>query len=84
VLWPDGRPAPNVQLICYLHGGRMSPPVRIDEEGHFSFKIYEGVDAFLVAEIEIEKGKWMRGELKAAEKGDLFGVKLILAPRKDN
>src|SRR5262245_22945710 len=84
VLWPDGKPAPNAQLICSLQGGRMRPPIKIDEQGHFSFKIYEGVDAFLVAEIEIEKGKWMRGELKAAERGDLFGAKLILAPRKDN
>jgi carboxypeptidase family protein len=84
VLWPDGRPATNAQLICYLHGGRVRPPVKIDEQGHFSFKIYEGMDAFLVAEIEIEKGKWMRGELKATEKGDIFGAKLILAPRKDN
>jgi Carboxypeptidase regulatory-like domain len=84
VLWPDGKPAPNAQLICYLHGGRMRPPIKIDEQGHFLFKIYEGVDAFLVAEIEIEKGKWMRGELKAAERGDLVGVKLILTPQKDN
>ncbi|HEV2668179.1 MAG TPA: carboxypeptidase-like regulatory domain-containing protein, partial [Blastocatellia bacterium] len=84
VLWPDGKPAPTAQLTCYLHGGRMHPPIKIDEQGHFSFKIYEGVDAFLVAEIETEKGKWMRGELKAAERGDLVGVKLILAPRKDN
>ncbi|HEU0176632.1 MAG TPA: carboxypeptidase-like regulatory domain-containing protein [Blastocatellia bacterium] len=82
VLWPDGRPAPNAQLTCYIHGGGAT--VKIDGQGHFSFKIYEGVDAVLVAEIEIEKGKWMRGELKAAEKGDLVGVKLILAPRKDN
>jgi carboxypeptidase family protein len=84
VLWPDGRPAPNAQLISSMHGGRMRPPIKIDEQGRFSFTVYEGVDVFLVAEIEVEKGKWMRGELKAAEKGDLFGVKLILAPRKDN
>jgi len=84
VLWPDGKPAPNAQLTCFLHGGRVRPPIKIDEQGHFLFKIYEGVDAFLVAQIELEKGKWMRGELNAAEKGDLVGVKLILAPRKNN
>ncbi len=84
VLWPDGKPAPNAQLICSLHGGRIRPPIKIDEQGHFSFKIYEGIDMLLVAQIEIEKGKWMRSELRAAGRGDLFGVKLILAPRKDN
>jgi hypothetical protein len=81
VLWPDGKPASNAQLTCSMHGGRVRPPIKIDEQGHFSFKIYEGVDVFLVAQIEIEKGKWMRSELKAAEKGDLVGVKLILAPQ---
>jgi hypothetical protein len=49
-----------------------------------SLVIYEGVDALLVAGVEIEKGKRMRGELKAAERGDLLSVKLILAPWKDN
>jgi hypothetical protein len=53
-------------------------------KGHFSFKIYEGVVALLVADVEIEKGKRMRNELKAAERGDLLSVKLILAPWKDN
>jgi hypothetical protein len=67
-----------------MHGGRMRLPIKIDEQGHFSFKIYEGVVALLVADVEIEKGKRMRNELKAAERGDLLSVKLILAPRKDN
>jgi hypothetical protein len=58
--------------------------IKIDEQGHFSFKTYEGVETLLIAQIEIEKGKWMRGELKAAERGDMVGVKLILAPQKDN
>ena len=82
VLLPDGKPAPGAQLTCYIHDG--GALIKIDEQGHFSFKTYEGVEALLIAQIEIEKGKWMRGELKAAERGDFFGVKLILAPQKDN
>jgi hypothetical protein len=82
VLWPDGKPAPGAQLTCYIHDGEAQ--IKIDEQGHFSFKTYEGVETLLIAQIEIEKGKWMRGELKAAERGDLVGVKLILAPQKDN
>ena len=82
VLWPDGKPAPGAQLTCYIHDGEA--PIKIDGQGHFSFKTYEGVETLLIAQVEIEKGKWMRGELKAAERGDLVGVKLILAPRKDN
>jgi hypothetical protein len=84
VLWPDGKPASGAQLNCVIKVNLGVAPIKIDEQGHFSFKIYEGVDALLVADVEIEKGKWMRGELKAAERGDLLGVKLILAPRKDN
>jgi Carboxypeptidase regulatory-like domain len=84
VLWPDGKPASNVPLTCYLHGGRIRAPIKIDERGHFSFKTYEGLELYLVAQIEIEKGKWMRSETKVDERGDLVGVKLILAPRKDN
>jgi hypothetical protein len=81
VLWPDGKPASNVELTCYLHGGRVRAPINVDEQGRFSFKVYEGVEMTLGARIEIEKGKWMRSEMKAAEKGDLVGVKLILAPQ---
>jgi Carboxypeptidase regulatory-like domain len=82
VLWPDGKPAPGAQLTCYIHDG--GALIKVDEQGHFSFKTYEGVETLLIAQIEIEKGKWMRGELKAAERGDLVDVKLILAPQKDN
>jgi hypothetical protein len=82
VLWPDGKPAPGAQLTCYIHDGEA--PIKIDGQGHFSFKTYEGVETLLIAQIEIEKGKWMRGELKAAERGDLVDVRLILAPQKDN
>jgi len=84
VLWSGGEPASNVQLTSFLHGGRVRPPIKVDERGRFSFKTYEGLELLLVAEIEVEKGKWMRAETKVAEKGDFVGVKLILAPRKDN
>jgi hypothetical protein len=84
VLWPDGKPATSAQLTCYMHGGRIGAPIKIDEQGHFSFKTYEGLVLSLVAQIEIEKGKWMRSDITVAERGDLVGAKLILAPRKDN
>jgi hypothetical protein len=81
VLGPDGKPASNVQLTCYLHDGRIRAPIKIDELGRFSFKGHEGLELHLVAQIEIEKGKWMRGETRVAEKGDFVGLKLILAPQ---
>ena len=81
VMWPDGKPASNVELTAYLQDGRIQAPIKLDEQGRFSLKSYEGSGILLVAQIEIEKDKWMRSEIKIAEKGDFTGLKLILSLR---
>lgn len=80
VLWPEGKPAATAELICFMEGQRIRAPIKLDEQGRFSFKGFEGVVLHLIAQIEIEKGKWLRSEVKLAEKGDFKEIKLVLAP----
>jgi hypothetical protein len=81
LFWPDGKPAAKVELICSMEGGRIRAPIKLDEQGRFSFKGYEGVELVLFAHTEIEKGKRLVAEKPIAAQGDFKDLKLFLQPR---
>jgi hypothetical protein len=58
VLWASGKPAPDAR-VGYGAGKGVAYAVKLDEQGRFSFKAYEGLKLFMSAQAELEKGKYI-------------------------
>jgi hypothetical protein len=57
IVWQDGKPAPTARLFYMLPGEGIFLAVKVDEEGRFSFKVYNGLRFFLGASVEVTKDK---------------------------
>jgi hypothetical protein len=83
VVWSDGRPAAAARVGYEVRGNAIMYDAKVDDEGHFSFKAYQGLRLALRASIEIEKGKSEYSNWVEVTAGtNLDPVKLVLtAPR---
>jgi carboxypeptidase family protein len=58
-LWANGTPAANAR-VEYMGGDLVSYSVKVDEQGRFRFKAYEGLKLGISASLEPEKGKYLQ------------------------
>jgi hypothetical protein len=57
VVWPDGKPATNANIGYMLPKDSIFYGIKVDEQGRFSFKAYEGITLNVSAAVEVTKGK---------------------------
>lgn len=78
VLWASGKSAPDAR-VGYGVGHGVAYNVKVDEQGRFSFKAYDGLRLFLSAQAEPEKGKYVRSnDVEIIVTAGLPPIKLIL------
>lgn len=83
VVWADGRPSAGARVEYEMSGQAIMYGAKVDEQGHFSFKAYQGLKLTLRASIEIEKGKYEYGnwvEITAGANPE--PIKLVMAAPK--
>ena len=79
VVWADGKPARGARVGYQLSGDAILYSANVDEQGHFSFKAYEGLKLGVNALIEIEKGKYAYSNSASVIVGaNLEPIKLVL------
>lgn len=57
VVWPDGKPATTAN-VGYMAKDSIFYGIKVDEQGRFSFKAYEGLNLGISATAEVAKGKY--------------------------
>lgn len=78
VLWASGRAAPDAR-VGYGGGDSVNHSVKVDEQGRFSFKAYQGLKLGMSALVEPEKGKHVRSNsVEIVVTADVPPVKPIL------
>ena len=79
VTWADGQPASNAYFGYMMIGDAVFYSVKLDQQGHFSFKVYNGVKVTLRASLELEKGKSVYSDwVEVPAVGDSKGIKIVL------
>jgi hypothetical protein len=79
VLWPDGRPAPNARIEYSQVNVPIAYGAKPDQQGRFSFKIYDGLKITMRASVEIEEGKYIYSDwVEASVIGEDVKVKIVL------
>jgi hypothetical protein len=79
VTWADGRPATNASLGYMVKDGHVNYAVKIDAEGRFSFKVYEGFEILLQAHYEKGKGNFIYSPyVKASTTNEDEVIKVVL------
>lgn len=59
VLWANGTPAANAR-VGYMGEDPVTYSVKVDEQGRFRFKAYEGLKLGISASLEPENGKYLQ------------------------
>ena len=59
VVWPDGKPATTANVGYMVPKDSIFYSVKVDEQGRFSFKAYEGLTLNVSAGVEVNKGKYV-------------------------
>src|SRR5262245_42427849 len=78
VLWPDGRPAPNARIEYSQVNVPIAYGAKPDQQGRFSFKIYDGLKITMRASVEIEEGKYIYSDwVEASVIGEDVKVKIV-------
>ncbi len=62
VVWPNGKPASEVRVGYLVAGESVFYDAKLDGEGRFSFKAYQGLTIAMRASIERERGKGLYSE----------------------
>jgi hypothetical protein len=79
VEWPDGRPVPNAGIEYLTVDAPAGYGAKADQEGRFSFKVYDGLKIRIRARGEIEWGKYVYSDWgEASVIGENARVKIIL------
>ena len=79
VVWPDGKPASAVKVS--YGADAVAYTVTVDEEGRFSFKVYNGITIGLSAYVETAKGQYVRADGGQIVVGvNTEPIKLVLRP----
>jgi hypothetical protein len=80
VMWSDGQPAPNAYVGYMMTRHSVSYAIKLDQQGHFSFKVYNGISVTMQASFEIEKGKFVYSDwVEVPATGDRKGIKIVLS-----
>jgi hypothetical protein len=58
VVWPDGKPATTANVGYMVPKDSIFYGIKVDEQGRFSFKAYEGLTFGVSASVEVTKGKY--------------------------
>ena len=58
VLWPDGTPATTANVGYMVPKDVVFYGIKVDEQGRFTFKAYEGLTLGVSASVEVTKGKY--------------------------
>jgi hypothetical protein len=79
VEWPDGKPVPNAGIEYLPAGVPAGYGAKADQEGRFSFKVYDGLKTKIRARGEIEWGKYVYSDwVEATVMGEDAKVKIVL------
>lgn len=79
VVWPDGKPAPTAKVGYGTDG--VSYAVSVDEEGRFSFKVYNGITIGISAYVETAPRQYVRANGPTIIVGvNIEPIKLVLRP----
>jgi hypothetical protein len=57
--WSDGRPATDVSFGYKVSEHGLLYPIKVDDQGRFTFKVYEGLEILLQANYEKGKGNYI-------------------------
>jgi hypothetical protein len=79
VVWSDGKPAPNARIEYSQVNVPIAYGATPDQEGRFSFKVYDGLKVTIRATVEIEKGKYIYSDwVQASVMGEDVKVKIVI------
>ncbi|HEX6188857.1 MAG TPA: carboxypeptidase regulatory-like domain-containing protein [Pyrinomonadaceae bacterium] len=81
VVWPDGKPATTANVGYMVPKDSVFYGIKVDEQGRFSFKAYEGLPFGVSASVEVTKGKFANAHSGPIVAGlNTEPIKLVLAP----
>ena len=81
VVWPDGKPAVTANVGYMLPQDSVFYGLKVDEEGRFSFRAYNGLTLGVSATLEVEKGKYASANSGPIVVGvNTDPIKLVLIP----
>jgi hypothetical protein len=80
---PDGRPAAGVSISCTTDNADLPVVygVQADEEGRFSFKVYEGIGLKLSVSVERPDGSWIESNVVNVPAAGALPEIRIVVPR---
>jgi hypothetical protein len=79
VMWSDGRPIPNAKIGYSQVNVPISYGANPDQEGRFSFKVYDGMKITIGATVEVSKGNYIYSDyVQAVIMGEDVKVKIIV------
>lgn len=81
VAWPDGKPATTANVGYIVGKDSVFYGIKVDEQGRFSFKAYEGLTFGISASVEVTKGKYANAHSGPIVAGvNTEPIKLVLTP----
>lgn len=82
VTWPDGKPATNANVGYMAPKDSVFYALKVDSQGRFSFKAYEGLTLGVSASVEVTKGKFANAHSAPIIVGvNTEPIKLVLTPQ---
>lgn len=79
VVWPDGKPAANARVGYTPLDAPVFYGIKLDDQGRFSFKAYDGLTINIRGTVEVAKGKTVYGDSGRIVTGiNTEPIKLIL------
>ena len=81
VVWADGKPATTANVGYMVPKDSIFYGIKVDEQGRFSFKAYEGLTLGVSASVEVTKGKFANSHSGPIIAGvNTEPIKLVLIP----
>ena len=79
VLWTDGKPIPNARIEYSQVNVPIVYGANPDQEGRFSFKVYDGLRIMMRATVEINNGKYIYSDyVEASVTGEDVKVRIVV------
>ena len=79
VLWTDGKPIPNARIEYSQVNVPIVYGANPDQEGRFSFKVYDGLKIMMRATVEIDNGKYIYSDyVEASVTGEDVKVRIVV------
>jgi metalloproteinase inhibitor 2 len=81
VVWPDGKPGTTANVGYMVPKDSIFYGLKVDEQGRFSFKAYQGQTLGVSASVEVTKGKFANAHSAPITVGvNTEPIKLVLIP----